>query len=278
MTTFQVIIDSFFRMLSGVLPFSYAWISQIDEHFLHFTSKPEMDYLVTLILSLSFLVYFRYDWLGLISSFIKTVLQPKSILSPNRTLDQEIMLFLVSVSLPLILLKHWISPWIAENEILLSPIAYGIFFLINIALLRFASRWNKRIKGLNHLRLMDAFPVLMISLLSLHPAFPIALVFWLGFSLTNYHYEAVYKYSMMLLGIQSIAHLSTFVGKESLKTVLESVGYLNSIAVVVVLFSILWWMILEHLQNNLNESTFRSAQWFNALAAILSFAFFALKG
>jgi hypothetical protein len=278
MTTFQVIIDSFLRLLSGVVPVSYGWASQLEEHFLHFGSKPEVDYLVTLILSLGFFAYFRFDWLGLMSAVAKTIMKPASIKHENRTLDQEVVLFLTVVSLPLLLLHHWVTPLIEEVEILSSPITYGVFFIIACGLLRFASRWNKRTKGLNHLRTFDAIPVLLISLLSLHPAFPYALVFWLGLSLTNYHYDAVFKYSMLLLGIRSFVHLFHLMGSISMGGALESVGHLNSIAVMVVTFSILWWIILENLQTNLSENTFRSYQWFNVFAALSSFALFFLKG
>ena len=277
MTTFHIIIDSVFRVLSGVVPLSYGWASQLEEHFLHFSSKMEMDYLITLILSIAFFVYFRFDWLGLISAIAKTILKPKSITQTHRTLDQEVVLFLTTVSLPLILLHHWISPLIAEVEFLSSPIVYGILFLVSVGLLRFAFRWNKRTKGLNHLRTIDALPILLVSLLSLHPAFPFALVFWLGLSLTNYHYDAVFKYSMLLLGIQSFVHLFGMMGSMNLSGVLESVGHLNAIAATVVAFTFLW-MTIDHLQKNLSENTFRSAQWFNVTAAVISFALLFLKG
>jgi len=277
MTTFHVIIDSIFRVLSGVVPLSYGWASQIEDHILHFNSKIEMDYLITLILSVAFFVYFRFDWLGLISAVAKTMINPKSIAKANRTLDQEVILFLGCISVPLLLLRHWISPLIAEVEILSSPIVYGVLFLLSIGFLQFASRWNKRTKGLNHLRTIDALPILLVSLLSLHPAFPFALVFWLGLSLTNYHYDAVFKYSMLLLGVQSFAHLFHLMGSVSLGGTLEVVGHLNAIAATVVAFTFLW-MTIDHLQKNLSENSFRSAQWFSFVAAVSSFALHFLKG
>jgi len=236
-----------------------------------------MDYLITLVSSIAFFVYFRFDWLGLLSAVAKTILKPKSIAQVHRTLDQEVMLFLLMVSLPLLLLRHWVAPLISEVEILSSPIVYGILFLVSVALLRFASRWNKRTKGLNHLRTIDALPILLVSLLSLHPAFPFALVFWLGFSLTNYHYDAVFKYSMMLLGVQSFVHLFSLMGATGLGGILESLGHLNVIAAIVIAFTFLW-IIIDHLQNNFSENTFRSAQWFSFFAAVISFALHFLKG
>ena len=277
MSTFQVIIDSILRVLSGVIPFSYSWASQLEEHFLHFSSKIEIDYLVTLILCASFLIYFRFDWLGVISAFMKTIVQPKSIKSENRTLDQEVLIFLSAISIPNILIHHWLSPLIADVEFLNTPISDGILFLVSFGLLRFAAGWNRRVRGLNHLRSIDVIPIVLISILSIHPVFSLALVLWVGFCLTNYHYDAIFKYSMMLLGIRSFAHLFKMMGSVTISGALESVGHLNAIAMVVVCFTIIW-MTIEHLQKNLSENTLRSFQWLSIFASLSSFALHFLKG
>jgi hypothetical protein len=276
MTTFQVVLDSIFRILSAVIPFSYSWAAKMEEHFLHFTSKVELDYLTTLIVSIAFLIYFRFDWLGLLSAFAKTLIQPKSIKTENRTLDQEILIFLTLVSVPVILIHHWFAPMIAEVEFLNSPIADGILFLVSFGVLRFSYRWNRRIRGLNHLRTIDVAPIILTSLLALHPVFPFALVFWFGMSLTNYHYDAIFKYSMLLLGMRSFAHLLNLAGQVGLRESIESVGALNVIAIAAVGFTILW-MTIENLQKNLSENTLKSFQWLSILASVSSFALYFLK-
>ena len=277
MTTFQVILDSILRALSGVIPFSYSWANQLEEHFLHFSSKVELDYLVTLITCIAFLIYFRFDWLGLISAFAKTIFQPKSIKNENRSLDQEIFIFLSLISLPIIFIHHWISPLLSEIAFLNSPISYGVLFLVSFGLLQFSYRWNRRIRGLNHLRTIDAIPIILISMLSLHPVFSFALVLWVGFSITNFHYDAIFKYSMLLLGIRSLVHLLHLMTSITLGEAIASIGHLNSIAISVVSFTFIW-MSIEHLQKNLNENTFRWFQWFSVFAALSSFALYFLKG
>lgn len=278
MTTFQVIIDAILRVISGVIPFSYAWANQIAEHFLEFQTKPELDYLASLILCIAFLLFFRFDWLGLVSALMKTITQPASMKKDLRTLDQEVLIFLTAVSIPVALIRNLGAHWMHDLESLKSPIAYGILFLITAGLLRFAHRWNKRTKGLNHLRLIDVVPLILLSILSIHPAFPLPFVFWVGLAITNYHYEAVFKYSMLLLGVQSIIHFFTLDGGLGFGTSMAAVGYLNGVAALVVMFSIVWWMILENLQKSMSENSFKSYQWFHILAAIGSFAFHFLKG
>jgi len=278
MTTFQVIIDSILRIISGVIPVSYPWANQIAEHYLNYTTKVEMDYLISLILCIVFFIYFRFDWLGLFSALVKTITQPNSIKKDLRTLDQEVILFLGSITIPVFLIRKTLTPVIASIEALQTPVAYGICFTVGAFLLRFAYRWNKRIKGLNHLRTLDTIPVILVSILSIHPAFTLPLVFWVGLSLVNYHYEAVFKYSMLLLGVESLIHLVEVMGTTNFGDSFIAVGRLNAIAAMVVVFSVAWWMILENLQKNLSENTFRSYQWFHVFAAIGSFAFFFLKG
>jgi hypothetical protein len=277
MTTFQVIIDSIIRVLSGIIPFSASWASQFEDYFLNFTTRIEIDYLVTLILSVALAIYFRFDWLGLISALVKTIFKPTSIQREHRTLDQEVLIFLASISIPALLLHHWIAPLVTEVELLHTPIAYGILSLISFAILRFASRWNRRIRGLNHLRTIDAIPIILMSILSAHPAFPLAFVFWIGFSLTNYHYDAIFKYSMMLLGIRSFAHFFHLSESVAFKEALDTVGFLNSVAVIVVCFTIVW-MVIDHLQKSLSENTLRSFQWLSIFASISSFVLHFLKG
>lgn len=278
MTTFQVIIDSILRVISGIIPFSYEWGNQIAEHFLQFKAKPELDYLVTLILCIVFFAYFRFDWLGLFSALIRTLTQPTSLKKENRTLDQEVLIFLSAISVPVAILRSFVAPMISENESLQSPLLFGGLFFIAAGLLRFSYRWNKRIKGLNHLRTLDSVPIILISILSIHPAFPLPLVFWVGLAITNYHYEAVFKYSMLLMGVQTLVHFFHLTGNVGFAMAMDAVGRLNGVAALVVMFSIAWWMIMENLQKTLGENTFKSYQWFNIFAALGSFAFHFLKG
>ena len=62
-------------------------------------------------------------------------IQPSSIKKENRTLDQEVLIFLTAISVPSILLRHWLAPLVAETEFLNSLITYGVLFLINWGLL-----------------------------------------------------------------------------------------------------------------------------------------------
>lgn len=277
MTTFQIIVDSVLRVLSGIIPFSYPWISRLEEAFLGVTPSAELELLSTLIVAIGILLFFRYDWLALFSALIKSLFSPTSLKAENRTLDQEILLFSLLVSFPSLLLKHWFAPLVRDLEFLNHSIAMGVFFLLGMGLVRFAYRWNRRIRGLNHLRLVDTVPLILISILNAHPSFPLMLVLWLGFSFANYHYEAIFKYSMILAGIRVFSHLLAIGDPGSIQDAFMSIGVLNGIAAVVLTFTLLW-MTLDHLQKQFSENTLRSFQWLNLIAGLSLFLLFFLKG
>jgi undecaprenyl pyrophosphate phosphatase UppP len=274
MTLFQYIIDAILAACSQLVPFSLAVSQDFYTSVVHWNpSAIEIQFFTVLIGSLCFLAQFRFDWLGLFSATLKTVVNPKTLKSDRRSLDQHTTLFILIVLLPTLILRQWVTPIFRDNEIFTHPLLMVAFFLIMAGALRFAAGWNKRIKGLNHLRLVDAWLISLLSLLSLHPAIPLPFCLWIGFALTNYHYDALFKYSMLILGVNLFVETATLSRDTNLKSALETVGHLNSIAVVVILFCA-FWMIMEGLQKSLSEQTLRWFTWVNVLCAIFYGALF----
>lgn len=277
MTTFQYIIDAILNALTHIIPLSDSVPRDIYQYVLHWNpSSPELQLLVTLTGVLVFLIFFRYDWLGLISASIKSIVQPKTLKSDTRTLDQQSVLFLLIVCIPSFFAQRVLLPFVRENEWISQPfVMAAVFFIVGI-LFRVAANWNKRIKGLNHLRLTDAILIAVISAFSFHPAISIVFTLWIGFAFTNYHYEAIFKYSMLILGIETLAHFFTLLHETSLSQSFEAVGHLNAIAVLVLAFTT-FWVTLEQLQKNLSEHTFKAFQWVSILCAFFYIAVYFIR-
>jgi undecaprenyl pyrophosphate phosphatase UppP len=117
----------------------------------------------------------------------------------------------------------------------------------------------------------------LISALSIHPGFPLITLLWIGFALNNYHYEAIFKYSMLILGTTLIAEFLSVLGHIGFKNALEAVGHLNSIAVLVIGFSV-FWIGLENLQKTLSEMTYKTFQWLNIAIGLYFVGSYFIKG
>jgi undecaprenyl pyrophosphate phosphatase UppP len=277
MTTFQALIDAFMHSLAQMLPLSEAVPNSFAQTVLHWpVGSPEILCLISCMGSLAFLIFFRFDWLGMISAFFRSIFQPMTLKSDQRSLDQHTLMFLLLISVPAMLLRHFLAPLFAENEILTHPFVNAVLTGILAFGIYFSHRWNKRINGLNHLKLFDGFFIGAFTLLSAHPALPYIGLLWIAFALRNYHYEAVFKYSYLALGFTLfVSSISLMVGV-GFKTSLDLVGHLNSVAILVVSF-VTFWMILENLQKNLNESTYRAFQWLNGIFALFFIAVYFLR-
>jgi hypothetical protein len=268
MTTFQVLVEAFLLALTRMIPLSPA-INQSLSHRLMHWSLPiqELEFLVLLTGSFSFLVFFRYDWLGMLSAGLTSLTRPLSLKPERRTLDQHTLIFLILVFVPSFLASHFLNSWFLEQETLSHPLLSGGLSLVLAFFFRFSHRWNKRIHGLNHLKLIHGLILAGIALLSAHPALPLIGLLWIGFALTNYHYEAVYKYSMLILGLHLFSRTLTLLSHTGLRPAFAQLGALNSMAILVLAFSV-FWIGLEHLQKTLSEGTFKTFQWLNLLAAL----------
>ena len=278
MTTFQYLIDAFFNALSLFLPISMTALEEANHTLLHWNASPaELRYLVSFIGLLCLLAFFRFDWLGLFSAIAKSLIKPKSLQPLSRSLDQHTLIFLFIVCLPRIIFEPFLSPFFKEGELLSHPFFMAAGFLFVSITLHFATLRNKRIKGLNHLKVLDSFFISAISVLSIHPSIPLPFALWAGFALMNYHYETIFKYSMLIitihLGVEFIS-LSHLLG--GIKSIPESLGHLNTFAVSVILFTT-FWMTLEQLQKSLNESTFNRFKWFNLFCMLFFIAIYFYK-
>lgn len=277
MTTFQALIDAFMHSLALMLPISELAPDAFMQSVLHWPAgSAEILCLILSMGSLVFLIFFRFDWLGMFSAFFRSILQPLTLKSEQRSLDQHTLLFLFLIFVPAAVLKHVLAPFFAENEILVHPFVNAALTGILAFSIYFAHRWNKRINGLNHLKLFDGFFIGAISLLSAHPAIPYVGLLWIGFALRNYHYEAVFKYAYLALGVTLFTSLIHSLSSVGFKSALDSVGHLNSVAILVVSF-VTFWMVLENLQRNLNESTYRAFQWINSIFALFFIAIYFLR-
>ena len=276
MTTFQALIDAFLRTLAQMLPFSERVPNAVLQGLMHWSEGTlEILCLVFLMGSIAFLVFFRFDWMGIFSAFFRSLLQPLTLKAELRSLDQHTLMFLILIFVPALLVRRFITPLLSDdlfthpfvNAALTALLAFGLYF---------SHRWNKRIHGLNHLKLGDGFLIGAMSLLSVHPAIPYVGTLWIGFALCNYHYEAVFKYSMMAVGLTIFAGTVSLLSHVGLHNAFDTVGHLNCIAILVVSF-VTFWMGLENLQKNLNEGTYKTFQWLNTLFAIFFIVFYFIK-
>ncbi len=272
MTTFQYIIDSIITSLSQFLP--------VPKSFYWAETPPELLLLVTLIGSLLIIYLFRFDVLGLFSALIKSIFSPSSLRADRRSLDQHITLFLLISSLPFLLVKYGLHSQIeslfSESNFFIHPFVNAGLQIASFLALGFAINWNKRLKGLNHLKLADTAWVASLSLLSVHPALPLPILLWIAFSVCNYHYESIFKYSMLIIGMDMVLHALLLFKTISFHSIFETIGHLNAVAVVVVVMTT-FWMGLESLQKNMNESTLRLMKWLQVLGAAASIAFYFIK-
>jgi undecaprenyl pyrophosphate phosphatase UppP len=278
MTTFQYIIDAILNALTHLIPLADSVPRDLYQTVLHWgATTAELQLLVTLVGSLVFLIFFRFDWLGLFSALIKSIVQPKSLKSEVRTLDQQSILFLLIVCVPSFFAQRVLLPFFRDNEWATHPFVMSGVFLAVAATFQFAAGWNKRIKGLNHLRLADAITIALLTCLSAHPAVSIVFALWVGFAFGNYHYEAIFKYSMLILGIETFAHFFALLQETSISQSLESVGHLNAVAVLVLAFTT-FWVTLEQLQKTLSEHTLKAFKWVSILCAVFYVAVYFLRG
>jgi undecaprenyl pyrophosphate phosphatase UppP len=276
MTTFQALIDAFLRTLVQILPISERVPETALQGLMHWSEGTlEILCLVFCMGGIAFLIFFRFDWMGIFSAFFRSLFQPLSLRAESRSLDQHTLMLLILVFVPALLIRYFITPLLPDeifnhplvNAALTALVAFGLYF---------SHRWNKRIHGLNHLKLADGFLIGALGLLSVHPAIPYVGMLWIGFALCNYHYEAVFKYSMMAVGLTLFAGTFELLHRVGFRNSVDTVGHLNCIAILVVSFGT-FWMGLENLQKNLNEGTYKTFQWLNSIFAIFFIVFYFLR-
>ena len=272
MTTFQTLIEGLLQALDHLLPISSAFTHSLLGDLFHWpVPTPELDFLILLVASIAFLIHFRFDWLGLFSAFLRSIFNPKSLHPERRTLDQHSLLFLFIVLIPQLGLRLILNRSPDAEEWVRHPfLASGLSVLL--AFLFHASyRWNKRIHGLNHLKLSHGALISLLCIPSAHPALPFIGLLWVGFAFCNYHYETIFKYSMLLLGLTLFAETGTAFASTGMHSALDQIGHLNSVAVLVVGFSI-FWIGLENLEKSLSEGTFKNFLWINGVIGVYLFA------
>jgi hypothetical protein len=276
MTTFQALADAFFKALTHLIPISKLLPDTITQGLMHWSlPNTELELLVLLMGSLAFLIFFRFDWLGMVSAALTSIVNPLSLKPNRRTLDQHTLIFLFIVFIPSFILNHALKALILENEILMHPFLLAGLSLVLGLVFQFSHRWNKRIFGLNHLKLGHAWVISLILLASVHPIFPMIGLLWIGFAVMNYHFEAIFKYSMLILGFDIFLETLTHLSQVGIKGAVEQVGALNSIAVLVISFTV-FWIGLENLQKTLTEATFKTFQWISLAVTAYFVAYYFL--
>jgi undecaprenyl pyrophosphate phosphatase UppP len=271
MTTFQTLIEGFLESLAHLLPISSAFSHSLLSDLFHWPSpSPELNLLILLVATLVFLIHFRFDWLGIFSALLRSIFNPKSLHPERRTLDQHSLLFILIVFTPQAVLRPILTNGLEAEEWIKHPFLAGGLTLILAFLFHASYRWNKRIHGLNHLKLSHGALISILCIPSIHPALTLIGLLWIGFAFCNYHYEAIFKYSMLLLGLAIFTETGTLLSTTGVRDALDQVGHLNAVAVLVVGFSI-FWIGLENLEKSLSEGTYRNFLWINALIGIYLF-------
>ena len=277
MTTFQVLIESFLKALTTVLPFSKTTVEALTRDLLNWSLPvSEIELLILSTASLVLLVFFRYDWLGLLSAGITSMVRPMSLRNESRSLDQHTLIFMIISFLPGLILDLTSGQIFGDSSLTPRPVVSGGALILTGILLFASSRWNKRIHGLNHLRLVHALAIALAGILSLIPGFPPVGLLWVAFAFCNYHYEAIYKYTGLLTGLLIFSKTISTLQLVSYREAFEQIGYLNSGAVLVIGFTVIW-ISLENLQKALSESTFRNFQWLSILTGAALIALFFME-
>lgn len=274
MPTFQIILYAVLQAISTLLPFSPNAAKDFLKAFLEWGApSAELQYWVTLLLVGVLLFFFRFDWLGIISALLKTIVRPKSLNATEKTLDQQIVLFLLLASIPGIILRaavqnHWIE---FPDDLLTQPILMILAAFLSFVFLQLGLKLNRRLRGLNHLRLTDAVTVGAFLLLAAHPGFSILLLSFSAFAICHYHSEAIFKYSLLILTLFLISQLCTLGTDLNLGDTLRHIGTMNVI-VVTVLTLTFSWVTLENTSKNFTlrsyENSFRFFRWVQLIILI----------
>jgi undecaprenyl pyrophosphate phosphatase UppP len=274
MTTFQLLVDALARALTHLIPVTPMLPESLFNTQLGWSiPEGEMELLVLFTASVTFLVYFRYDWLGVVSAALTSLIHPMSLKPERRSLDQHNLLFFLIVFLPLLAVRMTLGSVIWPDESIHHLGIAGILTFVIGVFFHLSSRWNRRIFGLNHLKLPHAALLAVLALFSLHPALPLVGILWIGFAFRNYHYESVFKYSMLINGLALFSATAIQFSRFSLREAFDQIGHLNSIAVLVVGVTV-FWIGLENLQKTLQESTYRAFLWIHVAVGIYFFVSF----
>ena len=101
MTTFQVLIESFLKALTSILPISGLIPETLTRTLLEWTLPvAEIELLLKMTASLVILIFFRFDWLGMLSATLTTLVRPMSLKQDTRSLDQHTLIFMLMIFLP----------------------------------------------------------------------------------------------------------------------------------------------------------------------------------
>ncbi|MBS1958239.1 MAG: hypothetical protein JST80_02085 [Bdellovibrionales bacterium] len=268
MTTFQYLVEGFLATLAAILPIPQSLVSDVSQHLLHWNkSSAELATLVSTVCAFYLVYFFRYDFLGLLSALLKSIVKPASLGSEQRSLDQHTLLFILTVFPFVFVGAAYAHPILREIEIFNSFPVRAVIYL-GVALgLNFAKNWNKRIKGLNHLKLGDAFTIGALSLLASYDGISWLAILWIGFALTNYHFESIFKYSYILITVELVTIMLNHLRTTGFVESLHAVGYLNAIAVIVVSLTVVY-MLMENLQRTMNEATYKNTRNWCILCAL----------
>jgi hypothetical protein len=284
MTTFQIILLTVIQAACAFLPITADISGHWVTGFLAWSS-PGSDFyhLISLISILVLAFFLRFDLLGFLSGLIKMMASPASARSANRSLDQQVVLFVIIAAAPLLIARLILRPlssnesaaaipYLSSTELMhlvpwLESMASMILGGIVSFLLLFAGPYlNKRLRGLNHLRLTDAAVIGFLMLLTLHPAISAITVLWFGLAALHYHWEAIFKYSLLILFFQSLA--SYFMGPST--TILSSLqyfGWMNAFVLCLLAF-MTCWITLEQLQTSFSESSYRLFRWIQIITTL----------
>jgi undecaprenyl pyrophosphate phosphatase UppP len=277
MTTFQVLVESFLKALTTILPVSSAPADALTRNLLEWTLPvEEIGLLVLLTSSLVLLLFFRYDWLALLSAGLTSVFRPASLKEETRSLDQHTLVFILIALIPARVLGIFFGAELAKPEGIPAPVVSGLGLLLTGILFFASARWNKRIHGLNHLRMIHVAAPALAGVLSLLPGFPPVGLLWIAFAFCNYHYEAVFKFSALLAALGIFISTILSFQNHDIREVVREIGYLNSGAAIVVVFTVLW-ISLESFQKSLSANSMRNFQWLSFASGAVMLALYFLN-
>lgn len=263
-------------------PLPPQWLEDLSQSLLGWpASTVEFLHWCTLLIFGTLVTYYRYDFLGMISGLVKSLVKPGSLKESVRTLDQQISVFIFSLGIIFfgvrfgfdVIRMHAIDATSSYSKInfILDHPGFKIFtsFLSGL-LLYLGLSLNKRLRGLNQIRWVDIAKIGALALIAALPGSSLLAVLYFAFFATHHHYETTLKYSHMILtlvlGFQLIiAHPGSSIPR--IEDCIQYMGVMN-LVVVSILTIFFTWIILDSLPKAFQEKHVRLFIWLTPLLSL----------
>jgi len=223
MTTFQSLILSALNAVSTVWPLPIDIATGILKWSVNWDiNSSDVIALQSIAISGVLLFHFRFEVLGAITGLLSLVFKPHL----PKTLDEMTAVFLILINLPTALTQVWLTDF--DFPVWLPALTglVGAFFW------KWASRFGKKTKGLNHIRYIDALFIGLLLPLSLLPGIGLPVILFALFWATNYSDDATDHLVWTTITIQSLVRSIHYVVLGQATQAWDDHGKMNSIVII----------------------------------------------